>query len=280
MKTLLAALFMCLVCFTAEAAEKPSCVFMKFTDDTRFVKVESAASLSDLVMEKLVASGKFNFKETKVIDEDMEKLLYEERAAEFKNASTALSVGDFDILFERQGFSENFAQTIATARLGQFVAPEITSQIGKRHGADYLIQGTILNIGTGVWTNPDIERAKMYAGQALQFASMTGAALGQAAAVLGPVGAIIGSLSQDVATFGIQADLKVIKASTGEVVWQKTVMGKKTKKQTNIGFGYIKAHFGSDKIDNEMHAEAMDNAVQLISDTLIEEASSGKLFIK
>ena len=33
-------------------AAAPTCVLMKFTDDTRFDKIESAASLSDLLMEK------------------------------------------------------------------------------------------------------------------------------------------------------------------------------------------------------------------------------------
>lgn len=250
------------------AAENPTCVFMKFTDDTRFVRVESAESLSDLVMEKLLSSGQFNFKETKVIDADMENLLYEERAAEFKNVARAIENNNFDLLFEGIGYNENFAQTIATARLGQFVSPEITSKIGSQHGAEYLIQGTIRNIGTGAWINMDFQRAQMYAMHAMSYA-------GTALASLGPLGALAGALSQEVTTFQVQGDLKVIKASTGEVVWQQVVTGKKTKKQTNVG-GLIK--IGSDKIDNEMYAEAMDKTAQLIADALINDAANGKLF--
>ena len=255
------------------AAEKPACIFMRFTDDTRFAKVESAASLSDLVMEKLIASGKFNFKETQVIDADMENILYTYRAAEFKNASNSVKSGNLDILFEGVGYNENFAQSIATAKQGQIVLPEITSKIGNQHGAEYLIQGTILNIGTGEWINMDLARAQGYATQALNLA-------GSFLSALGPLGALAGMVSQEVSTFQIQGDLKIIKAETGEVVWQKVVTGKKTKKQTNVGVGLLKAKFGSDKIDNEMYAEAMDNAAQIIADTLISEAEQNNLFAK
>lgn len=35
----------------AFASDNPTCVLMKFTDDTRYDAIESAANLSDLVME-------------------------------------------------------------------------------------------------------------------------------------------------------------------------------------------------------------------------------------
>lgn len=70
------------------AFANPSCVLMRFTDDTRYDRVESAATLSDLVMEKLLNSGKFNFKETKVIDKNLEKLLYDEKQQFFRMQNT------------------------------------------------------------------------------------------------------------------------------------------------------------------------------------------------
>ena len=84
---LLAAMAACMVMgfSSAEAADapaapvsslhNPTCVLMKFTDDTRFQNLDSAARFSDLVMDKLVTSQKFNLKETKPIDQDMEKML-------------------------------------------------------------------------------------------------------------------------------------------------------------------------------------------------------------
>ena len=263
---------------TVHAAEIPTCVLMKFTDDTRFVKVESASSLSDLVMEKLLNSVQFNFKETKVINEDMENLLYEERAVEFKNAQTAISSGNYNVLFEGAGYNEEKAQTIATAQIGQVISPNITSAIGKQHGADYLIQGTIINIGTGNWMDMSIAGATSYAQTAVSlmstFASQAATSM---AAALGPVG-MLASLATSVQTkvtgVAVQADLRLIKADTGEVVWQKMVTGKRTQKQYSLGALSI----GSDKLNNEMYADAMDNAAEVIANALIEDIGSGKVF--
>ena len=260
----------------ASAAENPSCVLMKFTDDTRFVKVESAPSLSDLVMEKLLASGKFNFKETKVIDADMENMLYEERAAEFKNAVSAANTGNYNTLFEGSGFNAEKAQTIATAQVGQIISPEITSAIGKQHGAEYLIQGTIRNLGTGDWMDMSTIRAISYAQTATSVMSFMGQA-GSAAAALGPIGMLAGlasAVQMKVTGVAVQADLRIIKANTGEVVWQKMVTGKETQKQYSLGFVKV----GSDKLNNEMYAEAMNNAADAIAIALIEDAEKNNLF--
>ena len=54
-------------------------------------------------------------------------------------------------LFEGRGFNEKWAQSIASARLGQIVSPDIVGSIGRQHNAEYLIQGTILNLGSGDW---------------------------------------------------------------------------------------------------------------------------------
>ena len=197
---------------TVSAQENPTCVLMKFTDDTRFAKVESAASLSDLVMEKLIASGKFNLQETRVIDADMEYLLYEERAAEFKNAQAALNSGNYNILFEGAGFNEEKAQTIATAQVGQIVSPEITSAIGRQHNAKYLIQGTILNLGSGNWMDMTISNAVSYAQTAVSLMShFASTAAASAAAALGPIGMLAGlatSVQTTVTGVGVQCDLR------------------------------------------------------------------------
>ena len=258
------------------AVEKPTCIFMKFTDDTRFVKVESAASLSDLVMEKLLNSGQFNFKETKVIDADMENMLYEERAAEFKNASNAISSGNYSVLFEGAGYNQEKAQTIATAQVGQIISPQITSAIGKQHGVDYLIQGTIINLGTGDWMDMSLSNAMNYAQYAMMLPGVSMAA-SSAMAALGPLGALAGlaaGVQTKVTGVGVQADLRLIKANTGEVIWSKMVTGKKTQKQHSLGFVKV----GSDKLNNEMYTEAMNNAAEVIANALIEDIGSGKVF--
>ena len=280
LKKMLAALSLGLMtmCSTVSAAENPTCVLMKFTDDTRFVKVESAASLSDLVMEKLLTSGKFNFQETSVIDADMEYMLYEERAAEFKNAQAAIASGNYNVLFEGAGFNEEKAQTIATAQVGQIISPEITSAIGRQHGAEYLIQGTIINIGSGNWMDMSISNAVNYAQTAVSFMSQIASnALASTAAALGPIGMLAGlasAVQTTVTGVGIQCDLRLIKAETGEVVWQKMVIGKDTQKQYSLGFVKV----GSDKINNEMYAEAMDKAAEAIANALIADVDNNQLF--
>ena len=97
MSFILTALALCtsLYASVVQAAENPTCILMKFTDDTRFDKIESAASLSDLVMEKLLVSGKFNLKETKPIDGQIEALLYDEKLRELQGVRSAIYYGTF-----------------------------------------------------------------------------------------------------------------------------------------------------------------------------------------
>lgn len=222
---------------TLTAFANPSCVLMRFTDDTRYDRVESAATLSDLVMEKLLNSGKFNFKETKVIDKNLEKLLYDEKAAVFQNARYAMNYGDYNTLFEGQGFNEKWAQSIASARLGQIVSPVIVSSIGRQHNAEYLIQGTILNLGSGDWMENKIADAAQYANTAMSMMGGSGAA--NMMGPLGPLSSLASSINVKKTGIGVQADLKVIKVSTGEVIWQKEVVGKDTQKQISL-FGGIR----------------------------------------
>lgn len=260
---------------TLTAFANPSCVLMRFTDDTRYDRVESAATLSDLVMEKLLNSGKFNFKETKVIDKNLEKLLYDEKAAVFQNARYAMNYGDYNTLFEGQGFNEKWAQSITSARLGQIVSPVIVSSIGRQHNAEYLIQGTILNLGSGDWMENKIADAAQYANTAMSMMGGSGAA--NMMGPLGPLSSLASSINVKKTGVGVQADLKVIKVSTGEVIWQKEVVGKDTQKQISL-FGGIK--IGSDKLNNDMYYKAMENTAQIIADALIADADAGKMFVK
>lgn len=271
--TMVTLVFSSIVTLTAFA--NPSCVLMRFTDDTRYDRVESAATLSDLVMEKLLNSGKFNFKETKVIDKNLEKLLYDEKAAVFQNARYAMNYGDYNTLFEGQGFNEKWAQSIASARLGQIVSPVIVSSIGRQHNAEYLIQGTILNLGSGDWMENKIADAAQYANTAMSMMGGSGAA--NMMGPLGPLSSLASSINVKKTGVGVQADLKVIKASTGEVIWQKEVIGKDTQKQISL-FGSIK--IGSDKLNNDMYYKAMENTAQIIADALIADADAGKMFVK
>ena len=242
-------------------AAAPTCILMKFTDDTRFDKIESAASLSDLVMEKMIASRKFNLTETRPLDENIEIKLYDENLRDLNYLNEALASGDFNPLFEGAGFDEAKAQSIATAQVGQIITPEITSAIGAAHKADYLIQGTIINLGTGVWWSDD-------------YAALSGA-LNLASSLLNsfiPVGGIDISKTG----IGVQSDIRIIKAATGEVIWSKRVVG--VNEQMNLNLGLIT--IGNRKLNNNLYAKAMDTAAQKIVDAMLDDMAAGKLFLK
>lgn len=261
---------------TVEAEGNPSCIMLKFTDDTRFDRVDSAGTLSDMVMEKLLNSGKFNFKETKVIDSKIEELLYNENKIEFQNAKNVAWGANGNTLFEGEGFAENRAQTIDSARLGQFVSPNVIKSIGAQNGAEYIIQGTIINLGTGNWLNDDITKTVMYANQALSALSMTGSSAAMALGPLAPLAGIASSVSVQETGIGVQADIRIIKVDSGEVVWQKRLLGKNMQKQV----GVMGIKFGSTKLNNEIYYKAMEDASTKFAEAIIADADNGTLFAK
>lgn len=250
----------------AIAAENPSCVLMKFTDDTRFDLIESAESLSDLVMEKMIASGKFNLKETRPLKENIEIQLYNEKMRDLQHLENALTTKNFSPLFEGAGFDEKKAQSIATAQVGQIISPEITSAIGEAHNAEYLIQGTIINIGTGSWWYEDFD--------ALSSALNVAASLLNSSIPTGGLGDTLGAVEIVKMGIGVQCDIRIIHAKTGEVVWNKRVVG--VNEQINLNLGFI--IFGNRKMNNNMYTKGMDIAAQKIVDSMVEDMRNGKLF--
>lgn len=246
---ILTALIICALSSTT-FAEAPTCVMLKFSNDTRYKNIDSASVLSELVFEKLLASGKFNFKETKPIDKDMELMLYDEKFRDITNLRQSIERGNFNALFEDGSFSSKYAQSVATAQVGQFVSPSITSAIGKDNGADYLIQGTIVNLGQGNFSdkfhNKDAPR-----GQRVY-------------------------LYQKTAGIGIEVALRVIKADTGEVVWADNINEMKKTSLNQVGVFM----FGTAKLTTGMYSKMMDKVAQKICAVMIEDLTAGKLFAK
>ena len=253
---------------TALAANNPTCVLMKFTDDTRYDLIESAELLSDLVMEKMLASGKFNLKETRPLDEDMETALYDEKMRDLKGLEYSFETNDFNSLFESDSFKERKAQSIATAQVGQIITPEMTSAIGAAHKADYLIQGTIINLGTGNWWNNDYEKVSENVNMASELAATTMPS--------SAFGDIIGGVDVKKMGIGVQCDVRIIKAETGEVIWNKRVIGLTEQSSFILGPVVI----GSRKLSANLYAKSMDKAAKKIVDSLIEDMDNNHLFIK
>ena len=270
-KALLTFLAICLMCTTAFAEEQPSspsCVFIKFSNDTRFQETDAAPQLSELVMERLLASGKFYLTETKPIDKDMEKLLYDEKSREMMKIQSGMASGNFNELFESAAFDSNQADSVATAQVGQKISPSITSAIGRDNNADYLIQGTIINMGKSTWTNKAETDANMAVGFLIE---LLGKATGLS--TLQSVGGDTFYKGNKTTAIALQCDLRVIKAETGEVVWSTNVasyLGVKAKGKRAL----------SEKIDAQSawYADVFNVAANDISKALIKALDDGKLF--
>lgn len=225
----------------------PSCIMMRFTDDTKFDKLDSAGTLSDLLLEKLLESGEFNFKETQVIPEDIAKLLYDEKGMMFQSVNDAIQTGNFNSVFEGAEFDPQMADSIVSAEVGQYVSPGIIRRIGTAHGADYLIQGTILNLGSGKWVDSE-------------YIDNTGRNWG----------------SETKSVLAVQADVKLIKAETGEVVWKRTILTKEEK----TGSDFLGLQITSSKLTEETYYKAINRAAGELADALISDMRAGQLFIK
>ena len=258
----------------AARADNPSCALMKFTNDTRYDKIGAAELLSGFVLEKMANSKKFNFRGAEVIDEGLEQKLYDEKIGAFTKFNEAISSDDYNEFFEGDGFQETKAQSIATAYVGQIITPELTSEVGKIYGAEYLVQGTIVNLGTGTWMNEDLEIISgAVTGLAVAAASYASNALsGGLSGLMGDVGGV----SVTVQGIGVQCDVRLIKAATGEVVWSKRVLGLGESKMVNIGL----VSFGHANLSSTLYTKAMDRAAEKIVASMVEDMENGKLFLK
>lgn len=256
--------------FGLAANVNPSCTLLKFTDDTRFDSLETAANLSKLVWEKISASNRFNLYGAEPLDVDIEARLYDEKVDALTNFDAAISSGDYNNFFEGDGFSERKAQSVATAQVGQIVTPEITAEIGAIDNAEYLIQGTIINIGTGAWLNEDLEILANVA------SSAAAAAGSQVANLIGGSGAFLSAISMKTRGIGVQCDVRIIRAETGEVVWSKRVLG--IGEQINLSLGPVT--FGHANLSDKLYTKALDRAATKIVAALVADLDSGGLFGK
>ncbi len=254
----------------------PTCVLLKFTDDTRYDKIDSAGRLSELLLEKMKNSKRFNFIETDIIDANLEARLYDEKVDELTRFDSAINSGDYNEFFEGDGFNEKKAQSIVTARVGQYITPEITAEIGKIHNAEYLIQGTIINLGTGSWLSEDLEFVSgAVSGLARIASSQASNLFGKSLSALKFMGEL-GEVSVTLKGIGVQCDIRVIKASTGEVVWSKRVVGKGQHELVEVA----SIKFGHANLSEALYTKAMNDAADKIVKALIADLDSNKLFLK
>lgn len=252
----------------------PTFVLLKFNDDTRFDALNGtpdapAEQLSERILKALKQKGKFTFMTTDPLTEDIEAKLYDELVGEYDRFTAAKNSGDYNAFFEDRSFNERKAQSISTARTGQIVSPEITAKIGSDYGAQYIIHGTIINLGTGNWLNEDLE---FISGAVSQYLSVMSSYGSNVLGFLGSFGSI-GAIDVQTKGIGVQCDVRVIKAATGEVVWSKRVTG--VAEQTFIGAGLFV--FGHTNVSYSLYEKALNRAVDKISAALIADMKAGKI---
>lgn len=242
-----------------EAAGQNYCVLMKFVNHSRFKQMEPEIKLSDLVMEKLVASGKIKLKETRPIDEQIDTELYDEDYRSSKTIAEA-EKGNLDALFDiRQ------ASSMDMAHKGQIISPQITARIGKEHGADYLIQGTITGIARGTVED----------NQASIVNNITGMLAGKWGGETGKkVGGVVKDTKKTTTGVNVRTEMRVLKAATGEVIWERTVISASRQDKTKVG---EVVSVGSDQMNMNLYEIALDQAAQRIVDELLADVEKGVL---
>ena len=253
----------------ATAGKSPSCVVMKFSDDTRYKGLESDERFAELVMEKMLDSGRFQLQTQKPIAKDMEEMLYNERSQEFVDAKRAIESGDLSAVFEGQAFKDEMANTLSTADKGQIVAPSVTSRIGKESNAEYLVHGTIVNLGKGSWEDVDFKTGTTIAAEVLK--NIPGFGL------LGSIGGGLLQNARKVDTgFGVMVDMRIIRAVDGKVVWnQRSQVRVKKTKNLNVAL-YTK---NSASLNETDYVKALDKAAQEVVKSMVKDLDEHKLFL-
>lgn len=235
------------------AGAEAICAMLTFSDNTRFHKIGGAGVLSDLVLEKLVASGKLSFKETKPLAGDSVMQLYDEDGKMYKIINQCRATGNYNPVFEGRQFDAAYARSVDLAVEGDVVEPELVQQIGRESGVKYLIQGTIDNYGTGKGVD-GLGTASMVA------TMVTGLPL-------------FGALSLDESILGVSCTMRVIEVETGKVVWCKKMYEQATVTSVDIG----KVSVGTDEMNSKMYYDAMDKVAEKLSATFLEDLQMHKL---
>lgn len=247
---------------TAEAA--PSCVMLRFSDYTAYPELNSDEALSDLIVEKLLAKGTVDLKESYPLGEETEAMLYDERVRT-RGAMEAAMEGNFSLIFPETAEARAEAPCMDVAETGDRISPDVIRRIGEAHGAQYLIQGTLVYLGNSAWTENNIEYGKL---------------------ALEGIGSLIGSDGLRSAAkhvpgseerrrgMTVAAKMRVIRADSGEVVWALPVTCTKTQTEVQVG----DLSMGNSEANMDLYEKALNAAAEKIVDMLTQEADKGEVF--
>ena len=238
--------FLCNAWSVTEAAttEKPTCIVLKFTDQSlampTFIgnldKMNDAEKiLEDYVVEKMLVSGGFTMKESTPLTQEAQTLLYDSNKRLKDALQRLIENGDYNGVFEGPGFNGKEAYSIEYAVEGESVSPQVMSDIGQKHGADYLLQGTVVQAS----------------------------------------GANVGGITpfDTNAVASVQGFVCLVRTSDGMVVWNAPFYAQGHNSAFRIGPFKI----GNDKINKNMYAKIIDKAAEQIVAAMIQALDEGTL---
>jgi len=243
---------------------QPTCVMLEFADETASKELNLDERLSQHLLDRLNQGGKVRMQSTLLMDADLPGALSEARVRENQACMSALEGGDFSGVFENPYFATGGA-TVEDAREGDILDASLTRRIGEEAGADYLIQGSVLQLGEGININKELETAKTVVNIASQAGLLDNVPY---------LGSVINMFSHKKAKKGILADLKLIKASTGEVVWRGVADAYASKNEWNA---FI-ASKGKAELSTEMEGKMLTKEADKLAEMLEADIEAGKVF--
>lgn len=224
----------------AGTAGRSSCILLKFDNVTKYKKIQVEDSLADFVLERLMDSKRLAMKERYTIPQSMRQQLYEAEVQELAAMQPLIEQGILGGFFESPVVKGGAAASLATAQAGQFIRPDIMNRIGKENAAEYIIHGTITNMSS------DISSDRYFV-------------------------SYIGNINSQKNAIGIECELRVIKAATGEVLWCKRAVG--TAKDSGISAKNIKV--GTFSNNTMIFNSALENVATNIVGLLFRDIESG-----
>lgn len=237
----------------AGITEATSMAMLPLHNSDGTVQEQAGGVLSDLILEKLIDSGKFDFAESKPLATDEVKQLYGQDVATYVLINQCRATGNYNPVFESSRFDTNYAPSIDVAYVGDLIAPDLVRKIGKDSGARYIFVGTINNFGTGEGMNEGAN------------------ALNIATGVFGlPFGGLFGGKSK---LLGVHCTLRIIDASNGKVVWLKNAYAQ--DKVSNLEI--LGAKIGQDEISSKNMHTALAKVADKLADSVIKDGELQKV---
>lgn len=254
-KTLAIAMALMLgVSFVPPKTEASSTAMLVFSDKTRFDAAKGAEVLSELMLEKLVNSGKISFKDNVLLNSASVQQLYGEDMEFYKLINSCRATGNYNPVFESYKFNPAYANSIDLAKEGDIVEPRLLKRIGEESGVRYVLQGTIERYGT------DRDDSTVS---------------GVANAIFGLSGlfGLMGAVSTDTKTLAVTCTVRLLDTTTGKVVYSRRAMAREKIADVKV----LDANVGADEMNTKMFYNVMDKVADKLAGEILADVAAHKL---